>query len=517
MSKKSYGSKKIESQEAKKIEESVTEATKKEAEKEKKVEDLKEDTVKETTTSMSEKAVSNTGNSSGDGPAPVKKGMKIAIISGAIIMSLAMIALAVMVVMVYVFDFGNGEKTPEDAAIHYAKAISEASDKDIQSVIPRKLRSLGYGAELDQINRLAGWKKTVNASLTDVKVLTVTDVSDSIKALEKGVENVYGVTLEIEDAKYIDLSAIMSYNRKSDVDAEDSTESDMSSATEAEIDMQKNTKVYTSEINFPITVIKVKGKWYAYTASVEDIVIGDTPEEEETSSEDSSEQSTGEATSTETDATVVAKPPEIEIKSLDLDFYDGALEDLQAGKLTVESKEYTMPIVYKDFTDVLTIEEDIIDEESRPIKPNGLLVRVPCNYNNEEYAKAGLNICVGNATDTECDLLDGIVTTYYVGYPGQAFDYPSVYLPGNVTLLTSYDDVVKMYGELEEYTGSVNDKSYCKNMFITSDKIYCLKLNNVHNYIYFGFNADNQLIEIQYYYHDLNGFEDLTVKEEAEE
>ena len=74
-----------------------------------------------------------------------------------------------------------------------------------------------------------------------------------------------------------------------------------------------------------------------------------------------------------------------------------------------------------------------------------------------------------------------------------------------------------MYGELEEYTGSESDKSYCKNLFISSDKIYCLKLNNVHNYIYFGFNADNQLMEIQYYYHDLNGFEDLTVKEEAEE
>jgi len=530
MSKKKYGSSKPVTQKpetkapdetrekegAKKADDTSDEIDKKEVAKDAAEEksDAKVDSKKEQTSSddktdtkVEEKVDSeNDAETSTDEIAKPVKGIKGLTIAGVALLFISVIVLAVLVVGVYVFDIGNGEDTPEKAALHYAKAVTSVSEDDIYSIIPRQLRKEGLGSAQEDLNYAASFREKRNATVSDIRVTQTVDWSDKVAALKKGIVNTYGKELDITDAKYIDLSAIMSYNRKSD--STEATDSDVKETSEAKPETKE------VEISFGVTVIKVGNKWYVYT--VDTAKAAEAMSEEETTAKTEEPKTTEDATATE--AKEVEKPKDIEVKALDLDFYEGALEDLQAGKLRVESKDYVMPIVYDDFKNVVTIEEDIIDEESRTIEPNKLLIDVPCNYVNEEYAKAGLNICLGNATANECDLLDGIVTTYYFSYPGTAFEYPMVYLPGNVTIKTSYDDIVKMYGELEKYDKEdIDAKSYCKNLHIISDDVYFLKLNNVHNYIYFGFDADKKLTEVQYYYHDLNGFEDLTEKEETEE
>ena len=441
------------------------------------------------------KAKDTEGNQTAKKPS---KAVKAFVITGVCLFIASIIVLAVLVVGVYVFDAGNGEDTAKDAALHYVNAVVNVSEKDILSIVPRQIRKQGVGEEIQKdLSVVATYKEKRNAIASDIQVTKETNWNKNIPALEKGLLNAYGVEIDIVEAKYIDLSAVLSYNSK-----------DNATSSDASDDVKVDENVRTSAIRFGVTVIRIGNKWYVCPNDA--LVATEETSEDETNKDDK-------ATVTDASSTV-SYPTEVKVDTLDLEFYDGALDDLQAGKLNVEANDYVMPIVYKDFKSVVKIEEEIIDEESREIGPNKLLVGVPCNYVNEEYARTGLVMSLGNATDEKCDLLDGIITTYYVGYPGRTFEYPMVYLPGNVTINTSYDDVVKMYGELEKYDRNDEEaKSYCKNLYIASDDVYCLKLNNVHNYIYFGFDADKKLTEIQYYYHDLNGFEDLTVKEESEE
>lgn len=376
-----------------------------------------------------------------------------------------------------IYDMNNGASTPESAAIGFVQSISNDDSNQMLKYVPRKLRSDGIGSYSDDILDLRDLNEKYGLDISHVQVMSeVESLADNIQALDKGFMNVYGKTVNIKDAKQISVQALISYSIKN--------------------------STYQRSLTFDFICIKVDMKWYVYTAA--DSLSSDEAVTEESSTENDKTTSNSEESSTE-DVTNI-DVGKVKTEKVDLNFYDGAKSDLQAGKLKINDKEYTMPAKYKDMTDLFELIDDSIDKKDRLVKPNYILKTLPVWFVNKDYQMTDLTVSIANNTDKNIDLSDGLVTTLYIS-PVDPYDCPYVYLPGNVTFGTSYDDVVKMYGEktLVPYTGE--DDANAKDIIKHSDsaKIYELKLNNVHNHVYLSF-EDNKLVAIEYFYYDLGDF-----------
>ena len=124
---------------------------------------------------------------------------------------------------------------------------------------------------------------------------------------------------------------------------------------------------------------------------------------------------------------------------------------------------------------------------------------MPVVFTNVIYSKTGISVNISNPTNSPIDIYGGTISGLYLSIPSQdIYDYPDVYLPGNVTFGTDFTDVSRMYGGLEPYTGNdSNLKTYSSRA-----KIFVKSLNNEKNRVYFEF-EDNKLVAIQYCYLDL--------------
>lgn len=390
---------------------------------------------------------------------------------------------------IFIYDTSNGASTPEKAAIGFVKALDSSSSEDMLKYVPKEIREDGFGSDIDEIQNLRTLDENYDITMKNIQVVgDVESLSGSVEALSKGLENVYGKSVNIKDAKCVHISSIMTYSLPN----EDGT-----------------SEAIETNLEFDFICIKVNMKWYIYTAS--DLGATKVETDDKIDMSDISEDTTTEENQTSTDATEVsdneieieAPDEKIDAQTVELDFYNGAKDDLQAGKLKINDVEYTMPAKYQDMTGLFELIDDSLDKDDRVVKPNYILKTLPVWFINKDYQMTDLTVSIANNTTKNIDLAEGVVTTLYIA-PVNPYDYPYVYLPGNVTFGTSYSDVEKMYGEKSLIPFKDEDKGDIIKH--SSDaKIYEMKLNNVHNHVYLSF-EDDKLVAIQYYYYDLGDF-----------
>lgn len=376
-------------------------------------------------------------------------------------------AIAVLVGTYFVItvslDGHNGAVMPDEAAIGFVNALDDNTDDIMYSYVPRQIRGKQYVADTMNISDIKKLNDTYGVVLSNFVIISSNDLNDKISSLKDGLYSVYGKSVNICGAECVRMTADMRYL----IDGEEQN----------------------SDLEFNIICIKVNTKWYVYTGQAISENSTNTVRFIETASVNKTVYDI---------VTEYVKPIVKTIKPLD--FYGNALSDLQSGKVEINGNTYTMPSPYSEMTGLYTIAESYLTDATRVVKQNYILKHLPIEFVDNRYAKTDFDISIGNTTDDIIDVTDGTVTTLYVGLPENIYDYPDVYLPGNVTLGTSYADVVKMYGRLDRYEPNDN-----LNRHDDYFNIYQLPLNNKRNIIYFEFDSNEKLIAIQYYYFDLNG------------
>lgn len=366
------------------------------------------------------------------------------------------------------FDESNGAASPDEAASAFVAAIDSSDDAALCKYIPRAVRDDGFMADTMNLSELKKLDEEHDITLSNIVIDAISDISDRSASLESGLYSIYNKSVKISDAKRVAVTSDMSY--------------------------ELDDKDYETQVSFNLISIKVGSKWYIYTGQ---------QLSEDLDSEDSDAVNILPA---ETDGSepydiisTYIKPVVKDVK--ELDFYDDARKDLEAGKLKIDNTEYVMPASYESMTDLFLLAEDMFTEDTRVIRSNYILKHLPIEFNKIDYSMTGFDISIGNITDADIDVTEGVVTTLYMGLPDEIYDYPDIYLPGNVTLGTDYDDIVKMYGNMDAYEENENLKLH-PNCAV----IYQADLNNKRNHVYFEFSYDNKLVAVQYHYFDLNDF-----------
>jgi hypothetical protein len=381
------------------------------------------------------------------------------------------------------YDGGYGGRSAKTVAVDFAQAVSADSD-DMWTYLPRSLRGMQM-ASSESVWEVDAGKSQIPITLSNLEVSDTKDLSSSASALEDGLKDVYGKSVNIRDAELVSLSTTVSF--------------------------EVNDIEYSKDVNFDIICIKVGLKWYAYTGSnidannitLEPNII---PDEwyEDSSEDDTSEIDDSSIDDTEDDSSGADAPeiPEVNI-------YDGVTDDVIAGKVTIDGVDYTMPADYSKFSSLFVLNDNAIDDADRVISANNILRYLPVTFVDSSYVQSRpyLMVDIANANGTggeDIDVADGVVTTLHIGKPTNSNIYPSVVLPGNVTLGTSYDDVLRVYGpQLISYTG---DNEGIENLQLSdSVSIYQMRLGNDYNWLYLIFGSDNTLSAVRWYYYDLNG------------
>lgn len=425
-------------------------------------------------------------------------GIVIAVVFGALIIIMASF------ITYRSMDVGYGADSSDEAAVGYVEAIASDDNNSLQKYMPPQARRTGYMANNYDIMSLQTLDEKYDIALNDVRAVT-----DSVKIdtslLVEGFKKVYDTNINIKAAHKMDVSAVLSYNFDG--------------------------KTVTDDILFNIICIQVGSKWYVYTGdlsnifpnieSVDNTIITTiTPDADSESSTATTEPKTTEITATTEEATVQTettptteavlsyKEPIVKDR-LPITKYDGVLTDLQSGHVRIDDIEYIFPVEYKAMTSLYMLVDKAIDEDVRTIKPNFILKNLPVAFKNNDYSKCEFYLSIANASDENIDVADGLVTTFMIGVPKskyeyQIYDYPDVYLPGNITFGCTYDEVTSVYGELE--TVSVDAVSSVVNIYAKDVDVYQVKLNdNKHNFIYLQF-VNHELVAIQWYFYDLNEF-----------
>lgn len=367
-----------------------------------------------------------------------------------------------------VFDESNGAASPDEAAVAFVSAIDSPDDSDLYKYIPRGIRDDGFMADTMNISELKKLDEEHDITLSNVVIDSIMDLSDRTDALESGLYNVYNKSVNISDAKRLFVTSDMAYD----------------------LDEQN----YDTQVSFNLISIRVGSKWYIYTGQL----LSEDLDREDSNAVNILPMETSSSEPFDIVSTYI-KPVVKDVR--ELDFYDDARKDLEAGKLEIDSEEYVMPESYESMTNLFLLAEDMFTEETRKVKSNYILKHLPIEFNKIIYSMTGFDISIGNMTNNDIDVTEGNITTLYIGLPDEIYDYPDVYLPGNITLGSSYDDVVKMYGSLDVYEENENLK-----MHPNGAVVYQANLNNKRNHIYFEFSYENKLVAIQYYYFDLNDF-----------
>ena len=395
--------------------------------------------------------------------------LAIAILISVVVVSFVLIIICVNMLISYL-DIGNGADSPDKAAVGYVESVTDY--EAMKRYLPPEIRNSGYIVDNNGLSEIQALNEEYGVTFTDIEATI--DTSDvKIDELEKSLNEAYNADIDIDDATKLVVNAVLTYNL--------------------------NESKRESVVVFNLISIKSGAKWYIYTA---DLISEDyIPSIKE---DDSSDE--GLESEIVEDNNVDFKVP-VNKPQRELDIYDGVVDDLREGKISIDDMQYTLPAPYSDMTWLYTLSDDAIDMSMRIIQPNYILKNLPISFVKDDYGMTDFRISIGNASDESIDVADGIVTTLYIGVPKfkyehQIYDYPSVFLPGNVTLMSSYGDVVSVYGHLDNYT---NDN---ESLYLYSDdaKVYQFNLNgNVHNHIYFQF-VDDKLVAIQYHYYDLNEF-----------
>lgn len=370
----------------------------------------------------------------------------------------------------------NGFETPEQTVTEFIGAIDGSSDTMISDCLHLDLAGKDIKEATMNISDLTHLEEEYDITFSDVEIGAPVECSSD--DAEQGLLNAYGMNLEVVEACMVPASANMSY-------------------TIGNLD-------HTAQVNFDLVCVRIKSggkalKWTVYTGKSfdEQPVISITYNESIGSISGEVPENANVDT---TDDEMPEKPVTKTLK--ELEFYEAAFDDLTAGKVTIDDAEYTFPVQYSNLSSLFSIRDKVFsDDDSRIIRPNHILQHVVVDFCKKDYSKSKLDVSIGNVTKNNVDVADGVVTTLYIGKPKDGFDYPVIYLPGNVTFGTSYNDILKMYGPLDVCSDS-------SNIIMHNEAVsfYQVELNNRHNHLYLEFSSDNKLVAVEWYYYDLSGF-----------
>lgn len=241
-------------------------------------------------------------------------------------------------------------------------------------------------------------------------------------------------------------------------------------------------------VSFPIVCVERHGKWYVYTGRLLD------EEDAAAVSIDGGESALRAATSP---MEFVPEPFTRERRPLERP--EDALSRLSAGEAEIEGNKVSIPCGLTDLAPLLSATEEALAME---VAPNGMVDHLPITMADEAYAAAWAYLGVANPGDTPVPVSEGLASRLWIGLPLDGFSaYPEVYLPGNVTLGTTYDEAVSVYGELEPCDGGDRIESWSADA-----EVYSVPLGGgVHNKIYLQF-VDEVLSAIGWDYYDFNSY-----------
>lgn len=386
-----------------------------------------------------------------------------------VIVAAALTALCVYFVAICRYDFQNGASTSGELVIEVAKSLDDFDYSKIERYVPRAIRNAGFISDSDAFAQFREQVKSEDYVLQNT-VIESDEPFDDLASLQSGLSATYGKNVNISAAKLVRVH--LSFK---DGDG----------------------KIVNVIAN--IIPIKVYHKWYLYTGEV--VNYKEEPVEFLTISSDE----TGKYETHTTDISYVekkdiAETEEVVEPAVELDFYEDALSDLLAGKCVINDVEHTMPDDFSSFSDVFVLDENRMQSvKTTTLKRDETLGNIPVSFTDGTLPEIPVYVTLGNLSSEDIKLQDASITTLYVG----TGDNPlGLLLPGNVTFGTSYTDVVKMYGDLDE----TKDAEFRGEL---AESVYSLSLsNNKHNKIYFGF-KDGKLVEIQWYYIDMTDYREI--------
>lgn len=406
----------------------------------------------------------------------------------AIFVSVAAALSAVLLIGLYFFlgflgDSGNGIDSSDSAAYYFVKAVSKNDSKKVMKCLLSSSRDAGFKLDTMSLAPISDMKsKYTDVNISNMVIDSVVDLSDQCDSLSGGYYSIYNADEEFTDARKYIMSSRMKCS------SEDKPE---------------------ENFNIIWNIITVKSarnkKWYVYTGQqlTEDLSREDADLVNIYDINDTLDTSSDfvdyDVTNDQVYDIMYTKIQSVNKTVKALNFYSDAAKDLSSGKLWIDSFEYFMPITYQSTLNFITINDDKLEDSQSVVPANSIIKRVPVSFSNIIYSKTGISVNIGNPTNSPIDIYGGTIVGLYLSIPEQdIYDYPDVYLPGNVTFGTEYKDVARMYGELTLYDGSNSDLK----LYSDSVKIYQKDLNNERNHVYFEFEND-KLVAIQYYYFDL--------------
>lgn len=239
-------------------------------------------------------------------------------------------------------------------------------------------------------------------------------------------------------------------------------------------------------VSFHIVCVERHGKWYVYTGAPLD-------------DGDASDISIDEEVPAEVDTTVDPVPTPFVRERRPVKPSDTAGNELFSGLVEIEGNQVTLPCGLDALQPLFSITEEGLAME---IAPNGMMDHLPLKMADDSYAAAWIYAGVANNGTEPAIVSDGVLCRLWIGLPLDGFSaYPEVYLPGDVTLGSSYDEVVSVYGELEACPDTDRVEKWSEDA-----KVYAAPFGkSVHNRIYFQF-ADDVLSAIGWDYYDFNSY-----------
>lgn len=401
-----------------------------------------------------------------------KRGIKPWLIA---VFALGVIVLVVGIILLCV---GNSENdtvdenkvTYDDAisvATNFVDAMDEQSTDTLFKFVYPDIKETGIIADSMGLSDIRTLESRYDIEMSEI-MSSDPVVLEDMSILETGFETVYDKQISIDEAVVVPLASTITYT----------------------IDE----KEYKTALDFDIVCMKVKSEWYVYTgdySGLSDIIaITLTPEYSMGSVDMQTKPSTEQSQP-------ITKPVE------DILVYDGVVEDLKSGKLSIDGADLLMPIVYSDVFSVFDIDRDNIDDEHKLLMPKSVYKNVPVVYVNDKYSKNSVIIDIANVNDISQSIMDKDsvfkVSSLYLCRMDNGEDYPLVYLPGNITFNSTYDDVKSLYGSIDvcQNYDAVVRHNKCMS-------IYQIQLDNPRNYLYLQFDIDGKLVAMQYYCQDLS-------------
>ena len=335
----------------------------------------------------------------------------------------------------FVYDKSNGGGNAGTLALDFVNAATRDSD-DIWSYLPKQVRQSG------NMSADTSWMRS--RELKDTKIVTTKALGEQSDLFAQGLNSFYHEDVTVKDAQAVTLTSVFQ----------------------------------DTPVTYDVICVKSGLKWYIYTGkpvNIPDVNINPL-----------------------VGSDVVTKTRH-EIKAENVTPYDGAFDYLKQGEFTLDGAKYTMPTSYSSLVGEFIFDDDRIKVPDRNLKPGMILKQLPVLFGKcsaEDYDSNSLSMSIGNPYTDDVDITKGIVTTLFIGVLETDLKYPDIRFPGNVMFGTKYDDVVSVYGELQQ---AVLPDDICMESYADMD-VYKIDLTDDGNSLYLLFDKnDTKLKAICYY------------------